>query len=89
MGGGEFAGRLAGAPADVINANELGFVIVTVIPFLHYLLLPRGAKGKIAYFLLIIPLLFALMLTMSRGAVLALLVIGWMIFKESKNKIIL
>jgi len=88
-GGGEFAGRLAGAPADVINANELGFVIVTAIPFLHYLLLPRGFKGKVLYFSLVIPMLFALMLTMSRGAFLALIVIGWMIFKESKNKIII
>jgi len=86
-GAGDFAGRLAGAPADVINANELGFVIVTAIPFLHYLLLPKGFLGKVLYFSLVIPMLFTLMLTMSRGAFLALIVIGWMIFKESKNKI--
>jgi putative inorganic carbon (HCO3(-)) transporter len=88
-GGGEFAGRLGGAPADVINANELGFVIVTVIPFLHYLLLPKGFLGKILYFSLLIPLLYTLMLTMSRGSFLALLVIGWMIFKESKRKLLI
>lgn len=88
-GGGEFAGRLGGAPADVINANELGFVIVTIIPFLHYLLLPKGFLGKILYFSLLIPLLYALMLTMSRGSFLALLVIGWMIFKSSKNKLLI
>ena len=86
-GGGSFAGRLGGAPADVINANELGFVIVTAIPFLHYLLLPKGFLGKVLYFTLVIPMLFTLMLTMSRGAFLALIIIGWMIFKESKNKI--
>ena len=88
-GGGEFAGRLGGAPSDVINANELGFVIVTVIPFLHYLLMPRGFFSKILYFALLIPMLYALMLTMSRGSFLASLIIGWMIFKESKHKLII
>ena len=85
-GGGEFANRLAGAPADVINANELGFVIVTAIPFLHYLLTSRGLFSKILYLFLVIPMLYALMLTMSRGALLGLIVIGFMIFKESKRK---
>jgi putative inorganic carbon (HCO3(-)) transporter len=89
VGRGEFAGRLGGAPADVINANELGFVIVTVIPFLHYFLLSRDFKSKILYFMLLIPLLYALLLTMSRGSFLALLVGGALLFKKSKNKFIL
>lgn len=89
MGGGEFANRLGGAPADVINPNELGFVIVTVIPFLHYLLFPRGWFYKLIYLGLIPPLMYALILTMSRGAFLALLVVGWVVWKESKHKIIL
>ena len=38
-------------------------------------------------YLLIIPLLvYALVLTMSRGAFIALCVVGWMIFKESNHK---
>jgi hypothetical protein len=86
LGGGDFAGRLSGAPADVINPNELGFVIVTAIPFLHYLLLPRGWKGMLLYGLLLAPMLYALILTMSRGAFIALLVVAWMVFKESKRK---
>lgn len=86
---GEFADRLGGAPADVIDANELGFVIATVIPFLHYYLLPRSWMYKLIYFALLPPLLYALILTMSRGAFLALLVVGWIIFKESKNKMFL
>jgi putative inorganic carbon (HCO3(-)) transporter len=86
---GEFADRLGGAPADVIDANELGFVIATVIPFLHYYLLPRSWMYKLIYFALLPPLLYALILTMSRGAFLALLVVGWIIFKESKNKMLL
>lgn len=86
---GEFANRLGGAPADVINANELGFVIATVIPFLHYYLLPRSWMYKVLYFSLLPLILYALILTMSRGAFLALIVVGWIIFKESKNKMLL
>ena len=86
MGGSEFASRLAGAPSDVINPNELGFVIVTIIPFLHFLLLPKGGFKKIIYLGLMAALLYALILTMSRGAFLALLVVGFMVFKESKKK---
>jgi O-antigen ligase len=86
LGGGEFASRLGGAPADVINPNELGFVIVTVIPFLHYFLMPKGFFVKIIYFFLLALMLYALILTMSRGAFLALLVVGWFVLKESKRK---
>lgn len=89
MGDSEYANRLSGAPADVINPNELGFVIVTVIPFLHYFLLSRGWMLKVFYFFLLALLLYALILTMSRGAFLALLVVGWFVFKESKQKIFL
>lgn len=89
LGAGEFAQRLAGGPYDVINGNELGFVIVTTIPFLHYLVLPRGLYGKIAYALLMPLLLYALILTMSRGAFLALLVVLFFIFIRSRRKIIL
>lgn len=89
MGQGEFASRLAGAPSDIINPNELGFVIVTAIPFLHYFLMPKGFMVKLFYFGLLSLLLYALILTMSRGAFLALLIVGWFIFKESKRKTML
>ena len=90
LGGGEFAGRLGGAAADVVNANGLGFVIVTVIPFLHYLLWKSGTKLYKMIYLGIMPLLiYALILTMSRGSFLALLVVLWMIFKESKRKVLM
>jgi len=89
LGGGEFSARLAGAPADVINPNELGFVIVTAIPFLHYLLWSGRFWAKLFYLLLVPALLYALILTQSRGAFLALLVIAWIIFKESNRKTML
>ncbi len=86
LGGGQFSQRLSGAPADVINPNELGFVIVTAVPFLHYLLWPFGAKAKMLYLMLMPPLLYALILTQSRGALLALLVVAFFVFKESSRK---
>lgn len=86
IGGGEFAGRLSGAPSDIINPNELGFVIATAIPFLHYLLWSGPFRHKALYISLLLPLVYALTLTMSRGALVALFVVGWMIFKQSKAK---
>lgn len=83
---GEFADRLAGAPADVINPNELGFVIATAIPFLHYLLWPLGWKSKLLYLTVMPAMLYALILTMSRGAFIALLVVAFLVFKESRHK---
>jgi putative inorganic carbon (HCO3(-)) transporter len=88
LGGAEFANRLSGAPSDVINPNELGFVIATVIPFLHYFLLPKGFLVKITYFFFLTLLFYALILTMSRGAFLALLVVGWFVFKDSNRKVL-
>ncbi|MCR8915818.1 hypothetical protein FDP08_03425 [Marinobacter panjinensis] len=82
----EFANRLSGAPADVINPNELGFVIATIVPFLHYLLWPLGWKFKALYLALMPALLYALILTMSRGGFIALLVVAFIVFKESSKK---
>lgn len=89
IGSGEFSQRLSGAPADVINPNELGFVIATAIPFLHYLVWTGRFKAKLFYLAAMPALLYALILTQSRGAFLALLVVAWMIFKESNRKVML
>ena len=81
-----FDRRLMGSPADVINANELGFVIVTIMPYLYYLLKNRDFLKKVLLILLICPLFYALILTLSRGAFLALLVICFFIFLDSRRK---
>lgn len=86
VGGSEFVGRLAGAPADTINPNGLAFVIATVIPFLHYVFRPISVKTKIIYVLLIPILLYTMGLTLSRSGILALGIIGFGIFFKSKNK---
>jgi O-antigen ligase len=87
LGEGDWARRLAGAPNDIINPNGLGFVIVTVIPYLHYLVWGSEKKlHRIIYIVLMPMLIYALILTMSRGAFLALCVVIWMIFKKSDRK---
>ena len=89
IGGGDFAGRLAGSPADIINPNELGFVIVTIIPFLHYLLWYDRFWKKLVYLTLMPLMLYALIQTMSRGAFIALLVVALLVFWESRRKFVL
>jgi len=89
LGVGEFAQRLSGAPSDVINPNELGFVIATAFPFLYYFLWLGRWKAKLLFVVIAPMLLYALVLTMSRGAMIAMLVIAWFIFKDSKRKLFL
>jgi len=89
LGDGDFANRLSGAPSDVISANELGFIIATLFPFLHYLWGSSRWHAKLSYLALIPTLLYALVLTMSRSGLVATLVIGWTIFAKSRHKVIL
>ena len=87
LGAGEFAGRLAGAPRDVVNPNGLGFVAVTCIPYLYYcLFLNRKIWQKAVAGVLIAASLYVLVLTLSRGAMIALMVIIWIIFRQSQRK---
>jgi hypothetical protein len=86
-GGGEFLNRLAGSPADFINPNGLAFVIITVVPFLHYLLLgSRSWLAKLAYCALMPTLLYALILTGSRSGLIGLAVILAAAFVKSQKK---
>jgi len=89
LGGGDFAGRLAGAPADVINPNGLAFVIATVIPFLHYVFAPTNKKAFILYLLLVPLLLYTMGLTLSRSGMLALGIIACGIWWKSTHKFLL
>jgi O-antigen ligase len=65
--------RLAGSPYDVINPNQLAWVIVSTVPFLYYL----GWQGK--HYLKILSAavasvgVYALMLTGSRSGLLSLI----------------
>ena len=86
LSAGEFVGRLSGAPADLINPNELGFIIVTLIPYLHFLLSSSSKIKKIIHLTLLGCLLYTLILTMSRGAFIVLFVVLYFIYKGSSRK---
>lgn len=80
--------RLSGAPYDIVNANGLAFVICTVLPFLYFMA-GLSLKSKLAFFLLIPPFLYALVLTGSRSGVIGLVIIFLGILVKSKNRIVI
>lgn len=82
----EYMNRLSGAPHDIINPNGLAFVIVTIIPLLHFLLIKGSIKLRIVYFALLPLLLYALILTGSRSGFVGLLVIVLALIIRSKRK---
>lgn len=87
IGGGEFAGRLSGARADVINPNGLAFVIATTLAYAHFVLWWSPSKAlKLVYLLYVPAALYALVLTGSRGGFLAALVVVGMMFWYSRHK---
>jgi putative inorganic carbon (hco3(-)) transporter len=87
LGGGEFMDRLAGAPGDIINPNGLGFIVAAVIPFLHYFAMSqRRWIVKLAYLAILLALLYGLVLTGSRSAVLAVMVDVLIIAWRSKHR---
>ncbi|MCH8505575.1 MAG: O-antigen ligase family protein [Ectothiorhodospiraceae bacterium] len=90
VGGGQFEGRLGGSRYDVINANGLGFLIVSTLAFLHFLMFRSPSRLIRWLYLALVPLLmYALVLTSSRGALLTLLVLAWFVFWDSRNKFVL
>jgi putative inorganic carbon (HCO3(-)) transporter len=86
MGSGEFMARLAGSRYDTINPNGLAYVIVSTIPFLHYLASSASWKVRFLYWTILPVLLYALVLTASRSGFVALLVIAVAIFIKSSSK---
>lgn len=86
LGNGHFETRLAGAPSDVINPNELGFVIVYTIGFLYYFWQRDSFLKKALFWTAIGLFCYALVLTMSRGAMVVLLVFLGFILRKSRYK---
>lgn len=88
MGNGEFMDRLSGAPCDIVNPNGLAFVIMTTIPFLHYIFGgDRRPAYKAVYAILLPLLLFALILTGSRSGIIGLVVIYAFVILRSKHQV--
>ncbi len=86
LGNGHFEARLAGAPSDVINPNELGFVIVYTIGFLYYFWQRDSFLKKALFWIAISLFCYALVLTMSRGAMVVLLVFLGFLLRKSRYK---
>lgn len=89
LGGGDFEGRLAGAPSDTINPNGLAFVIATIIPFLHYVFSSISKKAFYVYLCLIPVLIYTMNLTLSRSGILAIAIIAFGIWIKSRHKFLL
>lgn len=79
--------RLSGAPSDVVNPNGLAFVILTVIPFLHYLG-PLSVPGWLGYVAVGPVCLYALSLTGSRSGMLGLAMVVVAIWFKSRRKVL-
>lgn len=73
--GGTMSGldRLGGAPHDVVNSNQLAWVIATVAPFLFFLLWQGGKVGKLLFLSVAPFLVWCLLLTGSRSGLLCLM----------------
>src|SRR3989304_259323 len=87
MSNAQFMYRLSGSPFDVVNPNGLAFIIVTVIPFFHYLS-STSIKNKLVYYALLPAFLYALVLTSSRSGFLALIVILIGIARDTQRKVL-
>ncbi len=85
VGDGEMANRLSGGPFDVINSNGLAFVILMVLPFLHYLTID-SPKLKYIYFTLFPLLLLALVKSLSRSGMIGFLIAYGGVFMRSRRK---
>jgi len=86
LGNFEFMDRLSGSPFDIINPNGLGFLIVMTLPLLHYLIKPTSVAGKILYAAVAGAFLYTLVLSSSRSAFLALIVLVLLAIFRSKNR---
>jgi hypothetical protein len=87
LGGGEMP-RLSGAPSDVVNPNGLAFVIVTVIPFFHYVWTMK-VPGALTYAAVLPVCLYGLILTGSRSGLVGLAIIFTTIWLRSSRKLVL
>lgn len=80
--------RLSGSPFDTVNPNGLAGIVLTVVPFLHYLTL-RSKGGRLIYVMTLPLLLYALALTGSRSGMIGLASIFLLVWFKSRHKILL
>ncbi len=69
----DFLNRLSGAPHDIVNPNQLAWVIVSTVPFLIFIGWQGGGfLSKLLCLILAAGLLYAMMLTGSRSGLISL-----------------
>lgn len=78
--------RLSGAPHDVVNANQLAWLIVSMIPFIFYLGWRRSTVLKLAALATAPIFLNVLLLTGSRSGLLSLAAVVIAMILLEKNK---
>jgi putative inorganic carbon (HCO3(-)) transporter len=88
MGNYELMDRLSGSPFDIVNPNGLAFVIIVVISLCHHILLKGSTTQKLLYFVLLAPLLYAMVLTGSRSGVSVLVLFALMAVWNSKRRVL-
>ncbi|MDD2852257.1 MAG: O-antigen ligase family protein [Desulfuromonadaceae bacterium] len=88
--GGSMSGlnRLGGAPFDVVNSTQLGWVVVGIVPFLFYLLWNGNKWCKLLCVVLLIPSVKTLLLTGARSGLLSLgaVIFGIILLSERKMR---
>jgi len=86
MEGWQVMDRLSGSPYDIINPNGLGFLVVTILPMLHYVCPPTTAMRKILWTVIAGAMAYALILSSSRSSFLALIFLGLVVIIRSKHR---
>lgn len=86
MGPGLNLNRLSGAPVDIINPNGLAYVILSILPFLHYFLTGRSVWKFIMYCGVFAILMYALALTESRTGLVGLTIFAWMVIWKGRYR---
>jgi len=83
----EYMDRLAGSPHDIVNPNGLAFIIVTVIPLIHYLS-SMSLRYRILYLISLPVFVYTLILTASRSGFVAFIVILLSITIKSRKRVL-
>lgn len=86
LGNWEYMDRLSGAPADIINPNGLGFVIIMTLPMLHFLVKPDTALRRVLWCALALAMCYALVLSASRSGFLAFVFLVLFVIWRSKHR---
>ncbi len=78
--------RLSGSPYDIINPNGLGFLVVTILPLVHYVVPPTTGFRKALWVFIAGAMSYALILSSSRSSFLALIFLALVVIIRSRHR---